>query len=60
MSAVFAVVGAQGVWSSAKLSVGRSYLTAACAGNVSVFAGGIRTGGGVGESSRRMQGMDCF
>jgi len=42
MLAVFAVVGAQGAWSTAQLSLGRFYLAAASVGNVSIFAGGYR------------------
>jgi len=42
MLAVFAVVGAQGAWSTAQLSLGRFPLSAASVGNVSIFAGGLR------------------
>ncbi len=29
-----------GIWSTARLSVGRHYMAAACVGNVAIFAGG--------------------
>ena len=40
MSAVCGVARAQGVWSRAQLSEGRSWLAAASVGNVAIFAGG--------------------
>ena len=40
MSAVCGVARAQGVWSTARLSVARYNLAAASAGNVTIFAGG--------------------
>ena len=40
MSAVCGVARAQGVWSTAQLSVGRYGLAAASVGNVAIFAGG--------------------
>ena len=40
MSAVCGVARAQGVWSTAQLSVGRYGPAAASVGNVAIFAGG--------------------
>ena len=40
MSAVCGVARAQGVWSTAQLSVARDTLAAASVGNVAIFAGG--------------------
>ena len=40
MSAVCGVARAQGLWSTAQLSVARSELAAASVGNVAIFAGG--------------------
>ena len=39
-SAALGVARAQGVWSTAQLSVARGYLAAASVGNVALFAGG--------------------
>jgi|LauGreDrversion4_2_1035121.scaffolds.fasta_scaffold1916434_1 hypothetical protein len=49
--------GATGVWSTAQLSVGRSYLAAASVGNVALFAGGY-----VGNGALFVQGGGgrCF
>ena len=47
MSAVCGVARAQGVWSTAQLSVGRYNLAAASVGNVAIFAGGWRATLGV-------------
>ena len=44
MSAVCGVARAQGVWSTAQLSVGRYNLAAASVGNVAIFAGGFSSG----------------
>ena len=44
MSAVCGVARAQGVWSRAQLSEGRSWLAAASVGNVAIFAGGTSLG----------------
>ena len=44
MSAVCGVARAQGVWSTAQLSVARSGLAAASVGNVAIFAGGEAAG----------------
>ena len=40
ISAVCGVARAQGVWSTAQLSVARNSLAAASVGNVAIFAGG--------------------
>ena len=40
MSAVCGFARAQGVWSTAQLSVARNSLAAASVGNVAIFAGG--------------------
>ena len=40
-NAALGVAHAQGVWSTAQLSVGREWLAAASVGNVAVFAGGF-------------------
>ena len=45
MSAVCDVARAQGAWSTAQLSVARSYLGATSVGNVAIFAGGNKAGG---------------
>ena len=42
-SAALGMARAQGVWSTAQLSVGRFYLAAASVGNVALFAGGVDT-----------------
>ena len=42
MSAVCGVARAQGVWSTAQLSVARNGLAAASVGNVAIFAGGYQ------------------
>ena len=47
MSAVCGVARAQGVWSTAQLSVARIELAAASVGNVAIFAGGGTYTGGV-------------
>ena len=40
-STALGVVRAQGVWSTAQLSVGRAQFAAASVGNVALFAGGV-------------------
>ena len=44
MSSICGVARAQGVWSTAQLSVARDGLAAASVGNVAIFAGGYAGG----------------
>jgi hypothetical protein len=44
LSSMSRVSMAQGIWSTALLSVNRSYLAATFVGNVAIFAGGITDG----------------
>ena len=44
MSAICGVARAQGVWSTAQLSVARDGLAATSVGNVAIFAGGYTAG----------------
>ena len=49
LGSLFAVAGAQSVWTTAQLSLGRYALAAASVGNISIFAGGLRYEAGSGE-----------
>jgi hypothetical protein len=49
IGSLFAVAGAQSVWTTAQLSLGRYALAAASVGNISIFAGGLRYEAGSGE-----------
>jgi hypothetical protein len=65
-SAALGVARAQGVWSTAQLSVARGYLAAASVGNVALFAGGytlsaiLSREGGLGDIVYCFERVLCF
>ena len=54
MRAAFSTATSQGAWKTAQLSVGRLGITAASAGSVAIFAGGVDI---VGDSGEIQNGM---